>query len=359
VRSRMATIESLVERGTFRIDESDFSNTIDKVWIKGHFYSDKPPMLALIGAPSYYAIRALEIKSWRLGEKYTGAVITLATLGISCLLCLACFYDALRWTGIADKYRLIMTASLGLATLYLPWNLTFNNHGFTASWLFIGFYCMLRARKTAPRRNVWLFLSGLSLGDGGSGGQSSTLFFVLSPRMYWRFRNSVPDSCITRLRLRSLCCPVSHQLVISGSIRPVHSTRKFFHYPGSHWLTGQEALFRGEVQQRWFLPLRYAVNCPFRAQGSCSTTASADRTVVPGAADCKPRLLWWRGGGSLCFRLMPCITSSRPAITAATRTAFAARTHRSTFLWFLVLDFFETSHAPSGCCSREYLPLPL
>ena len=117
VRSRLATVQSLVERGTFRIDESEFRDTIDKVQVNGHFYSDKPPLLAVMGAASYYLVRALEGRRGALG-KYTAALITASTLGISFVPCVICFYDALRRTGIAQEYRLIMTASLGLATIY-------------------------------------------------------------------------------------------------------------------------------------------------------------------------------------------------------------------------------------------------
>jgi hypothetical protein len=40
--SRMATIQSLVESKAFVIDHSDYAATGDKVFVAGHFYSDKP-----------------------------------------------------------------------------------------------------------------------------------------------------------------------------------------------------------------------------------------------------------------------------------------------------------------------------
>jgi hypothetical protein len=47
--SRMATIDSLVERHTFAIDGSSIQ-TGDKYRYNGKFYSDKPAMLAVVGA---------------------------------------------------------------------------------------------------------------------------------------------------------------------------------------------------------------------------------------------------------------------------------------------------------------------
>lgn len=69
--SRLASVESLVERGTFCIDESVFlhpppdrrvydphnqllqKGTLDKLFIHGHWYSDKPPLVSLPLAAVY------------------------------------------------------------------------------------------------------------------------------------------------------------------------------------------------------------------------------------------------------------------------------------------------------------------
>ena len=42
--SRMATVQTLVEQGTFIIDHTEFNRTGDKVFVNGHFYSDKTPL---------------------------------------------------------------------------------------------------------------------------------------------------------------------------------------------------------------------------------------------------------------------------------------------------------------------------
>jgi 4-amino-4-deoxy-L-arabinose transferase-like glycosyltransferase len=50
--SRLAAIESLVHRGAWAIDGSSFA-TVDKIKVGGHFYSDKPPLMAWLGAGVY------------------------------------------------------------------------------------------------------------------------------------------------------------------------------------------------------------------------------------------------------------------------------------------------------------------
>src|SRR5688572_4514556 len=59
-RSRWATVWSLVERKTSKIDEIRQYrgwDTIDKVKIDGHFYSSKPPLFSSMVAGGYWAIK--------------------------------------------------------------------------------------------------------------------------------------------------------------------------------------------------------------------------------------------------------------------------------------------------------------
>lgn len=64
--SRLATIESLVERGTWAIDASPFA-TVDRIKVGEHFYSDKPPILSLAGAGVYsilHNVFGLTLQPW-------------------------------------------------------------------------------------------------------------------------------------------------------------------------------------------------------------------------------------------------------------------------------------------------------
>lgn len=60
--SRLATVESLVERHTYTLDESSFANTRDKIFNHGHFYSHQPPLLATVEAPIYGALHAAGLR---------------------------------------------------------------------------------------------------------------------------------------------------------------------------------------------------------------------------------------------------------------------------------------------------------
>lgn len=56
--SRFATIQNLVENHSFQIDHSLFF-TYDKVFISGHFYSDKPPVFSVIASIPYFVLHSL------------------------------------------------------------------------------------------------------------------------------------------------------------------------------------------------------------------------------------------------------------------------------------------------------------
>src|SRR3954470_10851588 len=55
--ARLATVQAMVEHKTLAIDQSDFVNTQLKVRRGGHFYSDQPPVMSALLAPSYWLMR--------------------------------------------------------------------------------------------------------------------------------------------------------------------------------------------------------------------------------------------------------------------------------------------------------------
>ena len=68
-RSRWETVWSLVERGTFQIDEIDAApgwGTIDKVRHEDHFYSTKPPLQSTLVAGVYWCVK--RFTGWNLTD---------------------------------------------------------------------------------------------------------------------------------------------------------------------------------------------------------------------------------------------------------------------------------------------------
>ncbi|MEY3172868.1 MAG: hypothetical protein RLZZ436_781 [Planctomycetota bacterium] len=136
-RSRWATVWSLVERGTWQIDEIDSQpgwTTIDKVrhrqsdsepW---HFYSSKPPFLSLLAAGLYAAERAT--LGWGL-LAHTATVTRLLLLLINVLPFAAALLSlaaTLRNLQVSPAGRGLILTAAGFGSMLNPYLVTLNNH---------------------------------------------------------------------------------------------------------------------------------------------------------------------------------------------------------------------------------------
>ncbi|BCJ51441.1 hypothetical protein Asp14428_29160 [Actinoplanes sp. NBRC 14428] len=232
--SRMATIQSLVDFHTLSIDQSVFHRTGDKVFIDGHFYSDKLAVPSLIGAAVYYPLSAFGVKlgyGWNLAYY----VITLLTVKVLWLIGLIAFYRSLTVTPLSDRMRIWLTLALGVGSLYFTWSATFNNHSLAASWVAIGFYFVLRARH-GLRKGRSLFAAGLFFAlAGGSDVPILAVFggfflYVLADK---RLRSHAAWYLLPLPLTAIPALLVNYR--ISGSLVPVQLVTSYFQYPGTPW----------------------------------------------------------------------------------------------------------------------------
>lgn len=270
--SRMGTIQALVEHHTLAIDRTVFATTGDKVYVRGHLYSDKLVTPALFGALVYWPVHAMGL-SLRLGFSWAYYIIDVVVMKGFWLLGLFAFFRALRWTGISDRWRLILTAALGVGSTFLSWTATFNNHALTASWVMIAFALLLRARHRPGAR--WPIIgSGLFLGLAGGSDMPMMAFAAV----LFLYVVAIPElrrgAVWYALGVVVAILPAFvATYMISGSLVPVQLVPAYFIFPGSSWtvakLTGshvnsvqflQTYTRRGLVGERGFLsynPLSY------------------------------------------------------------------------------------------------------
>jgi len=123
--SRMATIDSLVERHTFAIDGSSIQ-TGDKYRYDGKFYSDKPALLALVGAGVAFGLKVVGI-SLAHTPRLAYWSITVLVVGLAYAIGLAALYSALRSMAVAEAWAACVTTAAGAGTLRLPYATMFNN----------------------------------------------------------------------------------------------------------------------------------------------------------------------------------------------------------------------------------------
>jgi len=198
-QSRMAAVESLVQRGAWIIDESPFYRTVDRILVDGHFYSDKPPVLTFIASGVYAVLHdgfhlTLDAEWCDFDESpchcrafcddhsdWAYYLLTLLLIGLPSALMLALFYSMTGLFGLANPAALLLTTILGLATPVFPYSTVFNSHVPAAACLLAGFYAVLRARLSSARDECvhrWLFVAGLLTALAFTFDLGTILFFV-------------------------------------------------------------------------------------------------------------------------------------------------------------------------------------
>jgi len=232
--SRLATVQSLVEFHSFVIDKTAFIDTGDKVYIDGHFYSDKPPVPSVLGAVVYLPLYDAGI-ALHLGRSLPYYFITLLTVKLFWLLGTVAFFFLLKFTGLDSEKRLLASCALGIGSLYFSWSTTFNNHALAAAFLSIGFYFLIKARFEA-KTALPLSIAALFLSLAGTADVPTGIFYVLFLLYVWRDARLRRGLVFYVLPLfvtvvPALACTYS----IHHSILPVQIVGSYFQYPGSPW----------------------------------------------------------------------------------------------------------------------------
>ncbi len=267
VWSRLGTAQSLVERGTLALDGPVLS-IVDKVYVRGQFYSDKPPAMSLIAAAIYYPLYHSGLRLEFKTPSAAYAIITFLIMGVSSLLCLAAFYGALGYVGASESARLLMTAALAFATLFFCWTTTLNNHAFSGAWAFIGFYFLLKASNGRPEKVLGaLLLAGVATGLAAAS-DSAAMLFVAGFGLYILIEKKLRPGVVGfALAAAVIMLPgVIANYRITGDLRPAATHAEYFHYPGSYWDIGVEHLTNGQRNSMPFA-LKYAGKSLFWQNG--------------------------------------------------------------------------------------------
>lgn len=162
-RSRWATVWSLVERGTFQIDEIDARpgwGTIDKVRHDGHFYSSKPPLQSTLVAGVYWGVK--RSTGWNL-DNQTAEVSRLILLIVNWLprvVWLILFSMLVERNARRDISKLFVLTAASWGTLLGPFSSSLNNHFPAAVCMLIALFATLRIFRDGERRKRYFVLTG-------------------------------------------------------------------------------------------------------------------------------------------------------------------------------------------------------
>lgn len=169
-RSRWSTVWSLVERGTYQIDEIQQQHgwqTIDKArhrisddddW---HYYSTKPPLGPTLVAGVYYAVR--KVTGFSLFKRTTETTrIILILVNVLPMLLALCLLSRmlLRHCNSSGAGVLVLSVAC-FGTLLTPFLTTLNNHTIAATAVLFTIYFASRILIDGSRSPLHFALAGL------------------------------------------------------------------------------------------------------------------------------------------------------------------------------------------------------
>jgi hypothetical protein len=259
--SRLATVECLVDYHTLAIDHSIFvevpsrtdpnqpspypahlphllQGTGDRMWIAGHFYSDKSPVPALWMAGVY------QVWQWTTGmtaREHPNRFcygMTLASSGLAYVVAVGSIYQLGVRLSLSRLLRWSLPLSLGLSTMALPYVRHVNNHilllGVVAGLMvgLMGLAEAVQAGGITYRRLVGLgTVTGLGYAiDLAAGPFLLVCTVVLVARRCRRW------SFVGMLILAALPWLAVHYAInyaLSGTLRPASAVPANWQWPGS------------------------------------------------------------------------------------------------------------------------------
>ncbi len=185
-QARIATVESLAEQGTLAIEYTKWGwFTGDKVLLREHFYSTKPPLISAVGAVSYGILRSV-VKlltghelTYRANEDIVYPFVTLTTSVLALALLITYFYRALHLVNISNSARWWLFWALAIGSLYPAYSTVLNNHTIAGAGIFIAFYYVMRYRLGGRLKWWETIWAGIAVGFAGVNDFTGALPFVI------------------------------------------------------------------------------------------------------------------------------------------------------------------------------------
>lgn len=223
--SRYATIESLVDYGTYYIDKSRYVHTIDKKKVGDHYISSKPPLLPTYAAGVYWVYQKL---TGQTIAEHEGNVVRLVSFFTGWLLHAVFLVYLYRFCLLLFHRRLTILTTLAFGCfsyLGVAYATAINNHSIGAALGLVGLFHAYRAGRGSAGYKDWV-LAGLWLGINGAV-DLSCLIFIPTVGLYlllkdWR-------KAIFGFGLAALPGVASSgalNYLIMGSIKPAYTNKE-------------------------------------------------------------------------------------------------------------------------------------
>jgi hypothetical protein len=291
--SRLAAVESLADRHTFTIDDSIFCHpsaaliaeghppyapsnlselnygTRDKLYIGGHFYSDKPAVISLLMAGVYRFAQMFGLPTAAERPDLFCWLLTVLSSGLSLAVAATCLYRIGQMVGLGGWTLWAWLGSFVLATMALTYTRFVNNHV-----MLLGVMAALSLQLTRLAGDItagtpaWgrLVLLGTLAGlgfnlDFGSG---PLLCVAVFGCIAWRTRRVASLAVFMLAALPWVAAGAGINYAIGGVWKPMNMVPEYSQWPGCPFdltnMTG--VVHNGPVEQA-----QYALSLLFGMHG--------------------------------------------------------------------------------------------
>ena len=263
-RSRWCTVWSLVERGTFQIDEIRQRpgwDSIDIIHDDGHFYSTKPPLLTVIVAGLTRCVT--RVTGWTLLDD-THSVTTAVLLIINIVpfaVSLWLLHTVLNRHARTGWCHLFVLSTAAFGTLLTPFLTTFNNHTVAAAGVLVALYALMRLLSDEVPRGWTFGLCGLAAAWACANELPAGAFGLATFFLAWRRSPRLTLGWYVPAALVPLVALIVTNVIATGSWKPAYasygSSKYNFVIDGvpSYWMNPQG------VDRNLDSPLMYFVHC--------------------------------------------------------------------------------------------------
>jgi len=331
--SRLAAAESLVDHHTWAIDHSIFAGTIlsgggspypandpalqqfgtrDKMWINGHFYSDKGPVPNLYLALIYRLIQLISGMTARDHPGWFCYLLTLGSSGLAYVISVYCIYRLTAVHGLPERTRALVTLSFALGTIALPYVRQVNNH-----ILLLAICSAVILLISKKQRAEHLMLGSLA----GAGytldiAIGSILVIAIVGLIIARSRRWAPVIVTLAAAFPWFVLHNALNYMIGGSFLPANINPAFFQWPGSPF--DAQLLTGGWNHASAFAFIGYAIDLLVGHRGFLWHNLPL-LLALPGAVWLLRRdprekdAVWFATGFSVCSWLIYAVASSNHA----------------------------------------------
>jgi hypothetical protein len=235
VGSRYATVEAIVNHGTFVIDDTQYNRTIDKVQIDGKFYSSKPPLMLVAAAGVYALERAVTGYDIRTHEKKVVWFVNIVFGAVLHVLMLVALLRALLVLLRREEAILVTVAAAGFASLATGYAVELNNHSVAAAltmMLFTEALLITKGGDTRARRYIVAgtlagLLPGVDLPALAISGLIGLYLFAHDRQRTLRY--------FTIAFIPWILIQLMVNVIATGSVLPAYLQKGVYNYPGSYW----------------------------------------------------------------------------------------------------------------------------